>query len=115
LISYEKEVDVDNKLNNYLKMTDIISNMFRVQTISKETRIKLYNTLALPAVLYGSDYWTIKARDAGRKSAADMKHMRITAGQTRTDYKPNTEIAKELHITPVLGKNRNTEETGCNI
>jgi hypothetical protein len=38
--------------------------------------------------------------------------MRKTAGNTRTDYRTNTEIAKELNI----GQNRgNMEETGCNI
>ena len=30
--------------------------------------------------------------------------MRITAGYTRTDYKTNTQIAKELKITPILDK-----------
>jgi hypothetical protein len=30
------------------------------------TRIKLYFTLALPVVLYGSDIWTIKAEDEAR-------------------------------------------------
>jgi len=37
LISYEKGVDIDNKLNNYLKITDIINNMFRPQKIFKKT------------------------------------------------------------------------------
>ena len=55
LISYEKEVDVDNKLNNGLKITGFISNMVRAQITLKETRIKLYNTLAFPAVLYCSE------------------------------------------------------------
>ena len=31
-------------------------------------------------------------------------HMRITAGYTWTDYKTNTQITKELKITPVLDK-----------
>jgi len=30
-----------------------------------------------------------------------MKYMRITAGYTWKDYKTNTEMAKELKITPV--------------
>jgi len=30
--------------------------------------------------------------------------MRRTAGYTRTDYKTNTQIAKELKITPILDK-----------
>jgi len=62
----------------------------------KKTRIKIYNTLALQVLLYGSKTWTIKARDARRMTAAEMKYMRRTAGNTWTDYKTNTQIAKEL-------------------
>jgi hypothetical protein len=43
-------------------------------------RIKLYNTLALPVLLYGSEIWTIKVRDGRRITAAEMKYMRRTAG-----------------------------------
>jgi hypothetical protein len=46
----------------------------------KKTRIKLCNTLALPVLLYGSETWTIKASDARRTTAGEMKCMRITAG-----------------------------------
>lgn len=46
-ISYENEMDVDNKLNNHLKITGIVNNMLRAQNILKKTRIKLYDTLTL--------------------------------------------------------------------
>ena len=46
----------------------------------------------------------VKARDARRITAAEMKYMRRTAGYTWTDYKTNTQITKELKITPVLDK-----------
>jgi hypothetical protein len=82
-----------------LRITGIINNVFR----PKKTIIKLYNTLALPAQLNNSENWTIKARDGRRITAAEMKYMR-TAGYTWTDHKTNTEIAKELNITPVLEK-----------
>jgi hypothetical protein len=87
-----------------LKITGILNNMFAPQKALKRTRIKLYNTLALPVLLYGSETWTVKARDASRISAAEMKYMRRTAGYTWTDYKTNTQIAKELKITPILDK-----------
>jgi len=29
MISYEKEMDIDNKLHNYLKITGILNNVFR--------------------------------------------------------------------------------------
>jgi hypothetical protein len=55
----------------------------------------LYNTLALPLLLYGSETWTIKARDT-RRIAVEMKYMRRRAGYKWNDYKTNAQIAKEL-------------------
>ena len=46
----------------------------------------------------------LKQGDARRITAAEMKYMRRTAGYTRTDYKTNTQIAKEFKITPILDK-----------
>jgi hypothetical protein len=104
MISYKRELDIDDKLNNYLKITGILNNVFRPQKTLKKTRIKLCNTLALPVLLYSSKTWTVKSTDSRRISAAEMKYMKRTTGYTWTDYKTNTQIAKELKITPILGK-----------
>jgi len=48
-------VDIDTKLNDYMKITGIIYDMFKTQKTLRTKRIKLYNTLSLPAVLYGSE------------------------------------------------------------
>ena len=97
-------MDFDSKLNNNLKITGITNNTFRAQNTLKKTRMKLRSTLTLPAVLYCSENWTIKARDARRITAAEMKCFRTTAGYSWTDHKTKTETAKELNITPVLDK-----------
>ena len=104
MISYEGELDIDNELNNFLKITGILNNVFRPEKPLKKTRIKLYNTLALPVLLYGSETWTIKANDARRVTAAEMKYVRRTAGYTWADYETNPQIAKELKITTILDK-----------
>ena len=78
--------------------------MFRPQKALKKTRIKLHNTLALPVLLYGSETWTIKASDARRITAAEIKYMRRTAGYTWTDYKTNAQIAKELKNNTNFGQ-----------
>ena len=75
VISYKKEVDIDNKLNNLLKITGINNNKFRPQKTLKKTRIKLYNALAVPALLDGTENWIITARDVGRITAAEMEYM----------------------------------------
>ena len=63
-----------------MKITGILNNVFRPQKYVKKTIIILYNTLDLPVLLYGSETWTIKARDARRITAAGMKYMRRTEG-----------------------------------
>jgi len=78
--------------------------VFRPQKTLKKTTIKLYNTLVLPVLLYGSETWTIKASDARRITAAELKYVRRTEGYTWTDYKTNAQIAKELKITQILDK-----------
>jgi hypothetical protein len=54
MTSCEKEVEIDKKLNNYLNTTGISNNMLRQHKPLMKTRIKLHNTLALTALLYGS-------------------------------------------------------------
>jgi len=51
MISYEGELDIDNKLNNFLKITGILNNVFRPQKSLRKRRIKVYNTLTLPVLL----------------------------------------------------------------
>ena len=82
MISYEKEVDIDNKVNNYLKVADIINNVFRPQKTLNVKRIKLYSTLALPTLLYGGENWTITARNTRRITAIKIyrKNSRIYLG-----------------------------------
>ena len=83
MIFYEGELDIGIKLNNFLKIIGILNNVFRLQKKSlKKTTIKLHNTLALPVLLCGSETGTVKARDARRITAAEMKHMIRTAGYT---------------------------------
>jgi len=97
-------LDIDKKLNNFLKITGILNSVFRPQKTLKKTRIKLYNTLDLPVLLYGSETWTVKERDGRRITAAEMKNKRRTAGYFWTYYRTNTQIKKELKITPILDK-----------
>jgi hypothetical protein len=49
--------------------------VFRPQKSLKKTRTKLYNTMALPVLLYCSETWTVKVRDGRRITAAEMNYM----------------------------------------
>jgi len=41
MISYEKELDIDNKLHNCFKIIGILNNVFKPQETLKKTRVKL--------------------------------------------------------------------------
>lgn len=114
MISYENEVDTANKLNNCFKITGIENNMFTPQKTLKKARIKLCNTLALPALSDVNENLTIKARDERRIIAAGWNlrgKERNTLGQIakqilrlqRIKYNPNlvhyTEPQKKLDAT----------------
>ena len=47
VISYGKELDIDNKLRKCLKITGILNYVFRPQKPRKKTKIKLYNRVLL--------------------------------------------------------------------
>jgi hypothetical protein len=65
------------------------------------TRLKLYKTLALPTLLYGSDIWTIKQCDKNKIRTAEMEYLRRTAEYALLNHKRNKEILEELHVTPL--------------
>jgi hypothetical protein len=73
-MSHEKELDIGNKLNNYLKITGIINSLFRPKKYLKKTRIKQYNKLELSALLYRSDNWNIKTRHEENNSSRDESY-----------------------------------------
>jgi hypothetical protein len=68
----------------------------------QEDNNKIIQYTGPPVLLYGSETGTVKARDTRRITATEMKYMRTTAGYTWTDYKTNTQITKELKLTPIL-------------
>ena len=41
IVSYEGELDIDNKLSNFFKITSILNNVFRPQKSLRKKRIKL--------------------------------------------------------------------------
>jgi len=65
---------------------------------------------------HGNENWTIRAKDARRITTAKVNYTRKSTRYTWADYETNTEMTKELKITPVLEKKcRAAEEVGHNV
>ena len=72
--------------------------------VRTETILKIYNTLVLPAFLYGSENWTLTALQRGRIEAAETKLLRPLADYTLYDHKTNNSVRRELQTECILDK-----------
>jgi hypothetical protein len=99
-ISYQEEKDIHSKIIKFLQILGLLNNTLKPNLVQRSTRLKLYKTLALPALLYSSEIWTIKQCDKNRLQTAEIKYLLQTAGYTLLDHKRNKQILEELHVTP---------------
>ena len=51
----ESEKGMDNKISTFSRITGIINNIFKSNTARRNTTFKLYSTLTLHILLYGSE------------------------------------------------------------
>jgi hypothetical protein len=72
--------------------------------VRTETILKLYNTLVLPTLLYGSENWTLAASQRRRIEAAEMKLLIPLAGYSFYGCKTNDYIRRELQTDSILDK-----------
>ena len=92
------------KISKFLQLKGIINRTLKPSQVQKHTRMKIYNTLALPALLYECETWAIREEDKSRTTSAEMKFVRRNAKYTRQDYKTNYDITSELKINPFVKK-----------
>ena len=77
----------------------MFGSIYRIETI-----LKIYNTLVLPTLLYGSENLTLTALQRRRTEAPETKLLRLLAGYSVYD-KTNDYIRRELRITGRLAGN----------
>jgi hypothetical protein len=102
-ISYQFPNDVELKLAKFLQLIGTIKRTI-VRKVREETILKLYNTLVLPTILYGSENWTLTASHRRRIEVAEMQLLRPLAGYTFYDYRTNDSIRRELQTDSILDK-----------
>jgi hypothetical protein len=94
-----------NKVAKFAQILGILNNMIKPTLVQKFSRIKIYNTLALPSLLEGSEIWALRQKDKNRLTPVVMKFFR-TAGHTHFDHKGKDYILEELKVKPVDEKLR---------
>ena len=57
--------------------------------LKKATKMRVYNEIVLPTMLYGSETWTVMKRHTSRLGVTEMAYLRRVEGVTRIDQVRN--------------------------
>lgn len=97
-VTYNEDKDLSVKLNKFQSICGVISRVLG-RTTRKETSLKFYKTVAVPALFYGCETWTLREKDWNRIQASEMKFLRAIKGCNRSDRIRNEDIRQELGVT----------------
>jgi hypothetical protein len=96
-LSHISPKDFDNKLIKFQQLIDTTKKTL-LKRVRRETILKLYKTLVIRTLLYGSETWTLTTSPLKRLEGAEMRLLRPLAELTLLDHKRNKNIRKKLNI-----------------
>lgn len=106
-ISNEGKIDQE-VLNRIKKATGIYyqlnKTVFGKKEIQKKSKRKVYETIVLPTLLYGSETWPTKEKHERQITAIEMKYMRKIVGITKMDRWTNERVMEEVEQEPIINK-----------
>lgn len=101
-ISYFKKEDLFNKLSKFNFICGTIKRSLKYTR--RETKLKFYKVMAVPILLYGSEFWTLTKKEEKTIEAAEMRFLRSVAGCTLLDKRKSEDIRNELNIFKLMDK-----------
>jgi hypothetical protein len=102
-VSYENNKDIDEKVAKFRHICGSIHRNLKNKT-GKDTRIKFYETIAIPTLMYASETWVMRKKDKDKIQSAEIKFLRSTIGCKLLDRRKTEEIRKELQVTALNDK-----------
>ena len=102
ILCYCERKEVNNKVNKFQRMLCTINRTLKEKT-QLSTQIKLYNVMAVPVLMYGSENWSLNRSDKRKIEAAEMRSLRM-AGYTLLDKKRSSDMREQLDIFNINDK-----------
>ena len=96
----EKEVSV--RLEKAGKVHQIWRRkVFQSRALSSATKVRAYQTLVMPVLLYGAETWTVTQHDIRRLKSFQMRCLRNILGITLWNRVRNSDILERTAVLPV--------------
>jgi hypothetical protein len=72
--------DIRQRISKAAAVAGRLGKLWKNKSISRTTKMKLYETLVVQVFMYGAECWTIKADDERKILAAEMGWLRKSWG-----------------------------------
>ena len=96
-------MELNHRINKANKIYyQINKTLIGKKEIKNVTKMRIYNTVYLPTLLYGSESWKILSKHESRITSTEMKYLRKCIGKTRRDRIRNCQIRNTLNQEPAI-------------
>ena len=91
------ERDVGRRMGLARGIFQSLIQVWTSKELTKATKMRVYETLVLSALLYNAETWTLKEAEKQRLGVFEMACLRKIEGVTRRDRIRNTDIRERLN------------------
>ena len=72
--------------------------LWQNRSLSRQAKVKMYEGIVVPSMIYGSETWNMSASDRTRLEVVEMKSLRDICGLTRLDRVRNVDIRTRCEL-----------------
>jgi hypothetical protein len=77
--------EIKRRLNSGIACYHLVQNLLSSRLLSKNLKIRIYNTMILPVVLYGCETWSLTLREEHRLRVFENRVPRKIFGPKRDE------------------------------
>ena len=109
LSQYNNQKYIDTNLIKYNRLIGKLKRNFGKQ-IRKEIQLRFHNIVSKPALLYGTECWTLCQKDKSRINSSQMRFLSSLSGVTLRDRIKSEKISKKCKLEEIIDDIQNYQQ-----
>ena len=87
------EVEIRSRIGKAARVIRVLNEpVWKQKELSRKTKMKVYNAVVVPTLVYGSETWVLNKHQESAIQATEMRVLRRIAGKRRVDRTRNVDI-----------------------